>query len=135
MRLGAVLLIAALASPAAAQDLPGITAEETAAAVAAVDAAALSDTAYRNLWCAGRYALSHATEMAAAETGAAQQSATSRDALYRKAAAELLAAGLAEGAFTAVAEDVYRVALSQMRAADANARDFTDTECAAGAGP
>jgi hypothetical protein len=133
MRLGAILLFAAVAAPAVAQDLPEITAEETAAAVAAVEAAGLSDAAYRNLWCAGSYALLNARQVTAAEPGEAQQSATVRDAFYRKAASELFAAGLTETEFTAIAENVYRVALSQERTAVAAARDFTEGECAAAA--
>ena len=130
MRPGAILLVLALATPALAQDAPATTPEETAAAIAAVESANLSETAYRNLWCGGLFASRHATETQAALTGAAQQSAVSRDALYRKAAVELLAAEVPEPEFTALAENVYMVVQSQTAAAAAEARDFTDEACA-----
>ena len=132
MRLAAVLAVA-LALPAFAQDEPAITPEETAAATAAVGAANLSDAVYRNLWCAGLYSRQYSDRIAAAEPGAAQQFAGTRDALYRKAAVELLAAGMTEPEFTAIAENVYRVALSQTRVG-ATARDFTDEQCAEASG-
>ena len=128
MRLGALLFVA-LASPVLAQDEPEITPEEIAAATAAVEAANLSDTAYRNLWCAGLYSQRHAEQVAAAEPGAAQQSAGARETLYRRAAVELLAAGLTEPEFTDIAENVYLVVLSQTRAGS-TARDFSNEQCA-----
>jgi hypothetical protein len=133
MRRGAVLLLAMLASPVMAQDEPEITAEQTAAATAAVEAANLSDAAYRNLWCAGSYSKQYSSQVAAAEPGAAQQSANARDALYRKAAVELLAAGMTEPQFTAISENVYRVVLSQT-GVGATARDFTDEQCVEASG-
>ncbi len=133
MRLGALVLLAALASPALAQDESEITPEETAAAIAAVEAANLSDAVYRNLWCAGLYSQKYSAETAAAEPGTAQTSATARDDLYRKAAVDLLAAGMTEPEFTAVAENTYRVVLSQTKVG-ATARDFTDEQCAEAAG-
>jgi hypothetical protein len=60
--------------------------------------------------------------------------AEARDALYRKAAAELLAAGLSESQFTALAESVFTVVLSQTGAGEP-ARDFTDEACQAAALP
>jgi hypothetical protein len=134
MRRGVVLLLVVLAPPALAQDEPEITPEETAAATAAVEAASLSDTAYRNLWCAGLFSQRYSSQVAAAEPGSAQQSANARDALYRRAAVELLAAGLAEPEFTAIAENTYRVVLSQTRVG-ATARDFTDEACEAASAP
>lgn len=128
----AVFFALALATPALGQDLPAITPEESAAAVAAVEAARLGDEAYRALWCAGSFSALHASQIAAAEPGAAQGSATARESLYREAAVVLLAAGFEEAAFTAIADDVYRVALSQMRTGG-TARDFTEEECAAAA--
>jgi hypothetical protein len=132
MRRGALLLLALVALPALAQELPEITPEETAAAVAAIEAAALSDTAYRNLWCAGSLALRHTAQTMAAEPGAAQRSAAARDALYREAAVELQSAGLAEEEFTALAESVYAVVVSQTRSGG-TALDFTEDDCAAAA--
>jgi hypothetical protein len=103
-----------LALPASGQDLPPVTPEETAAAIAAVEAAGLSDTAYRALWCAGAYSV----------IGQSQP----RDTLYRQAAMLLIHTGMDEAAFTAIAEHVYRVALSQMRTGTTT-RDFSDADC------
>jgi hypothetical protein len=134
MRLGALLLTVMLVSPAAAQDEPEITPDETAASTAAVEAANLSDDVYRDLWCAGLFSQRYSTQVAAAEPGAAQQSADARDALYRKAAVGLLATGMTEPQFTAIAENVYRVVLSQTRVGT-TARDFTDEACEAAKAP
>ena len=128
MRLKALALFAALAVPAFAQELPDITAEQIAAASAAVEAANLSETTYRDLWCGGAFALKYALAVQAAQPGAAEFSAA-RDKLYRKAAVDLLAAGVTEGDFTELAENVFRVALGQTRSDDAATRDFTDEEC------
>jgi hypothetical protein len=134
MRRAGIVLCLLLASPALAQDAPEITPQETAAAIAAVEAAALSDTAYRALWCAGLYSQRNDAGVAAAEPGAAQSSADARDRLYREAAVELLAAGLAEPQFTTIAENVYRVVLSQTKVGG-TARDFTDEDCATVSAP
>lgn len=133
MRLGALLFVA-LASPALAQDEPEITPEEIAAATAAIEAATPSDTVYRNLWCAGLYADRYTAGIAAAEPGVAQQAANGRDVLYRRAAVELLAAGLSEPQFTALAENFHTVVASQTRVGAA-ARDFTDGACEAATAP
>ena len=129
MRLGALIVVAVvLAAPALAQDEPEITPEETAAATAAVEAANLSDTVYRDIWCAGLYSHQYSSQVAAAEPGAAQRAADARDDLFRKAAVDLLAAGLSETEFTGLAEAVHIVVLSQVRVG-ATATDFSDEAC------
>jgi len=129
MRLCALIVVAlALAAPALAQDEPEITPEETAAATAAVEAANLSGSVYRDLWCAGLYSHQYSSQVAAAEPGAAQRAADARNDLYRKAAVDLLAAGLSEMEFTGLAESVHTVVLSQVRAG-VTATDFTDQAC------
>lgn len=135
MRRGLILLLALLASPAAAQDTPAptITPEETAAAVAAVEAANLAYPVYLSLWCAGLFAQQSAASLAAAEPGAAQVAAEPRDALYRRAAADLLATGMTEAGFTAIAENMYRVVQSQTNAGS-TAREFSNEQCAEVAG-
>jgi hypothetical protein len=100
--LSAVLLLS-LVLPLTAQQLP---AERIGAAREAVEAAALPENAFRNLWCGALFGAERDRLAAAAEYQASEEPGRMRDRLYQAAALELIATGMSEGDFIAVAEDV-----------------------------
>src|SRR5690242_6771151 len=51
----AAVVAAFAAAPAVAQDMPTFTAEEVAAATAAIEELALEDETYRDLWCGAAF--------------------------------------------------------------------------------
>jgi hypothetical protein len=97
------VLLSCLALPLAAQGLPP---ERVEAARAALEEAALPANAFRNLWCGALFGAERDRLAAAAEYQASEAPGRLRDWLYQAAAFELIAAGMSEGDFIAIAEDV-----------------------------
>lgn len=114
-----------------AQDEPRFTAAETAAARDAIDAAALSPQTYQALWCGGLYASMAAAQRQSSNLDGAVISEGFRNRLYRIAALDLIDKGMAQDAFSAVAESVYVVVVAQSAAANGTSPDFTLEQCAA----
>jgi hypothetical protein len=125
----AAVVAAALAfsSPALSQ----VTQEEVDAAVVAIEEAELSETAYLNLWCGAAFILVSEQLRANGATADADSVQPFSDAVYQKAAVELIELGVSEEDFTALAQNFRVVAISQT--GEGGEADYTQEECTAAA--
>ncbi len=129
----AAVVAASFATPALAQELESYTEQQVADAQAAVEAAALTDTAYQNFWCGAAFVIINQLATNKGMTAEADQAKAAADVLYGKAATEMIAAGMPEADFTALSQNFRIVAISQTGpGAEA---DYTQDECVAAAQP
>ena len=130
----AVALAATLvAAPAIAQDIESYTEAQVADAIAAIEAAELTDGAYQNFWCGAAFVIINQLLTARGMPDDAAQATAAADVLYDKAATEMIAAGMPEPEFTALSQNFRIVAISQT--AEGAEADYSQEECTAAAQP
>lgn len=120
-----------LAAPALAQEMETYTEQQVADAQAAIEAAELTDGAYQNFWCGSAFLIINQLATNAGMTDDAASAQAAADALFGKAATEMIAAGMPEAEFTALSQNFRIVAISQT-GAGAEA-DYTQEDCVAAA--
>lgn len=125
----AALLAAALSTSAFAQE---VTAEQVQSATVAIEAAGLSDDAYKNLWCGAAFGMVKETLTPEGDPADVAMLDKLQSAVFEKAAAELITAGVAKEDFEALAGNFYYLAVSQTTA-EGGVADFTREECMAAA--
>jgi len=125
----AALLAAALSTSALAQE---VTAEQLASATTAIEAAELSEGAYKNLWCGAAFGMVKESLTPEGDPADVAMLDALQSAVFEKAAAELMAVGVAQEDFEALAGNFYYLAVSQT-SAEGGVADFTREECMAAA--
>lgn len=121
-------LAAAIVTPAFAQnELETYTPAEVDAATAAIEAAGLTDTAYQNLWCGSAFLIVSQMLTNTGDSTSAASATQYSDALFGKAAEELIAAGVNKEDFITLSGNFRIVAMSQT-GSDADA-DYTQEDC------
>lgn len=115
--------------PVLAQEIKSYTEQQVADAAAAIEAAALTDTLYQNLWCGAAFVIINQLATNKGMTEQATSAMGAADVLYGKAATEAIAAGVPEADFTALSQNFRIVAISQT-GPDAEA-DYTQEDCVA----
>lgn len=124
------LLVATLSSSALAQE---VTAEQVETAVAAIEAAELTEDAYKNLWCGAAFGIVKESLTAAGNTADVATLDALQTSVFEKAATELLATGMAQEDFEVLATNFVYLAMSQTSADEGGEADFTQEECTAAA--
>lgn len=129
LALSAAVITAAFAfsSPALSQ----VTQEDLDSAVALIESAELSDTAHLNLWCGAAFVLVGEQLRANGNTADADSVQPFADAVYGKAATELIELGVVEEDFVALSDAFRVLAISQT--GEGGEADYTQEECTAAA--
>jgi hypothetical protein len=123
---------AAAAAPATAQDfqIPSFTAEEVAAASAAIDELGLDDDTYRDLWCGAAFIFITNFHKSQGDTEAATAAEANGMTLFARVETLLLPQALSTEQLNAIGSNASIVAISQM-GGDGSEPAYTEEECTA----
>ena len=125
---------AAALTPAMGQDfqVPTFTAEQVAAAAAAIDELGLDDATYRDLWCGAAFTFITNFHKSQGDTDAASAAEANGMTLFARVETTLLPQALTTQQLNDVGANASIVAISQM-GAEGGEPAYTEEECTAAA--
>lgn len=131
--LAAALLGAAFAAPAVAQDMPSFTEAEVADATAAIEALALDETTYQQLWCGAAFLVFTNYLKGQGDTAGADAATAMGNTLFAKVETTLLPQALERAELELIGRNASIIAISQLNPETTAQPAFTQEQCTAAA--